>query len=83
MKDGTLGMLLLGGGVSALVWGAARTRSRSTVTPAPTAVPSISAGGTVTVVVPGVVSACLQTMHFMAFSFGSRLPIHPGPARMR
>ncbi len=36
MKDGVLGMLLLGGGVSALVWGAARTRSRSTTTPTPT-----------------------------------------------
>jgi hypothetical protein len=36
MKDRALGLLLLGGGVSALVWGAARSRSRSTTTPTPT-----------------------------------------------
>lgn len=40
MKDGALGMLLLGGGVSALVWGAARSRSRSTTTPTPTSIPA-------------------------------------------
>lgn len=32
MKDDALGMLLLGGGVSALVWGATRSRSRSSST---------------------------------------------------
>lgn len=37
MKD-TLGMLLLGGGVSALVWSATRSRSRAT-TPTPTNLP--------------------------------------------
>lgn len=38
MKDDALGMLLLGGGISALIWGATRSRSRST-TAVPVSVP--------------------------------------------
>jgi len=40
MKGDALGLLLLGGGVSALVWGATRSRSRSTITPTPISIPA-------------------------------------------
>jgi hypothetical protein len=39
VKGDALGLLLLGGGVSALVWGATRSRSRSTTTPTPISIP--------------------------------------------
>ncbi|MGE0404025.1 MAG: peptidoglycan DD-metalloendopeptidase family protein [Kofleriaceae bacterium] len=38
MKDDALGMILLGGGISALIWGATRSRSRSTTTTVPVGV---------------------------------------------